>query len=258
MLTLGILVLILLYVLWRGIQRLDLALFTQLPPAPGLDGGGIANAIIGTLIVITVATAIALPVGILAGLYIADVGRDRPLTHLIRFIANILSGLPSILAGVFAYGTLVVTGVTGFSAIAGGVALAVVMLPIIIRTTDEALRSVEPDIRWAAASLGASPTQITLGILIPAARPGILTGIMLAIARAAGETAPLLFTALNSSLFPSSLLEPIPTLSVLIYNFAIAPFPAQQALAWAAALLLVSLVCLTSILSRWITHSTMK
>jgi phosphate transport system permease protein len=256
-LTLGSLAMIVLYVLWRGVQRVDIALFTQLPPAAGLVGGGVANAILGTLVVVSLSAAIALPLGLLAGLYIADVEGDRPFSDLIRLMANVLSGLPSILAGVFAYGALV-TNVTGFSAIAGSVALAIVMLPIVVRTTDEALRSVPEELRWAATSLGASSTQLILGILIPAARPGILTGMMLAIARAAGETAPLLFTALNSSLFPSGLLEPIPTLSVLIYNFAIAPFPAQQELAWAAALLLVSLVCVTSMLSRWVTHTALK
>lgn len=242
------------FVAVRGSRRLDGALFTQLPPAAGLSGGGIANAILGSLLVVGLATAIALPIGLLAGMYLADICPSTRMATRLRLVVNVLSGLPSILAGVFAYGWLVVSGVVGFSAIAGAVALAVVMLPLIIRTTDEALQQVETDIRWAAASVGASPVQALLGVILPAAQPAILTGVLLAIARAAGETAPLLFTALNSDFFPRTLTDPIATLSVLIYNFAIAPFPAQQDLAWAASLVLVATLLALNLAARWLTR----
>lgn len=238
----------------QGSRRLDAALLTQLPPAAGLGGGGIANAILGSVIVITLATLLAVPLGIFAGLYLAEFAANGRLAVGLRLIVNVLSGLPSILAGVFAYGLLVITGITGFSAIAGAVALAIVMLPLIVRTTDEALQQVSAEIRWAAASVGASRSQAVFQVFLPVALPGILTGVLLAIARAAGETAPLLFTALNSSFFSINLQEPIATLSVLIYNFAIAPFPAQQELAWAASLVLVLVILCLNVTARWLTQ----
>ncbi len=249
--TLGILGIILVYVGVQGLRRLDWEALTALPPSAGMTGGGLANAIAGTGLILGLAIIIALPVGVLAGIYVAELS-DRPvLVRTIRFATNVLSGLPSIIAGVFAYGLLVVTGILGFSAIAGACALAVLMIPVIVRTTDEALQLVSQDLRWAAASLGASRSQTVLKIVLPAALPGIATGALLAIARAAGETAPLLFTALNSSFFPTGLLDPTPTLSVLIYNFAFSPFPAQQELAWVGSLLLVLLILIASALVRW-------
>ncbi|MEO0488253.1 MAG: phosphate ABC transporter permease PstA [Cyanobacteria bacterium P01_A01_bin.123] len=242
------------YLAIRGFRRLDWAALTQLPPAPGVTGGGIGNAILGTLLVVGLATAIAVPLSVLAGLYIAEFCPHSGLQRSIRFATNVLSGVPAIMAGVFAYGLLVVTGILGFSAVAGALALAVLMLPIMVRTTDAALQFVSPDLRWAAASIGLSPTQTALRLVLPAALPGIVTGILLAIARAAGETAPLLFTALNSSFFPTGLFDPTPTLSVLIYNFAIAPFESQQELAWVGALILVLLIFITSLLARWATR----
>ncbi|MBF2035924.1 MAG: phosphate ABC transporter permease PstA [Leptolyngbyaceae cyanobacterium T60_A2020_046] len=240
----------------RGSRRLDLALFTQLPPAFGLSGGGIAHALLGSLVVVGLASLITIPLGILAGLYLAELSPHHPIAQGLRLGVNVLSGVPSILAGVFAYGLLVVNGVVGFSAIAGAVALAVLMLPWVVRTTDDALRQVPDELRWAAASVGASPLQSLIHILLPAALPGITTGILLAIARAAGETAPLLFTALNSDFFPKNLVEPVATLSVLIYNFAIAPFPAQQDLAWAAALVLIAAILLLNLIARWLSRKT--
>jgi len=243
------LVAILAYVMVKGFGRLDLALFTQLPPGMGLSGGGVANALLGTLLVVSLATLLAVPVGVLAGIYLAE-QPPSSWTGSLRVVVNVLSGLPSILAGIFAYGLLVASGVVGFSAIAGALALGVLMVPLLVRTTDEAMRQVPLDIRWAAASVGASRTQAMLQVVLPAALPGISTGVLLAIARATGETAPLLFTALNSNFFPTGLREPTPTLSVLIYNFALAPFPPQQELAWAASLLLVLLVLLTRLLAQ--------
>ncbi|ASC70413.1 phosphate transporter permease subunit PtsA [Halomicronema hongdechloris C2206] len=248
-LTLLPLLAIVIYGVSQGCHRLDAALVTQLPPAAGLEGGGIGNAILGTLMVIGMATLIAAPVGILR-VYLSELAGDTPLTRWIRRAARILSGVPSIITGMVAYGVLVVTGVLGFSAMAG-VALAILMLPTLVLTTDAALQGVPQDLRWAAASLGASEAQTVLQIVLPQALPGIVTGLLLAIARAAGETAPVLFTALNSSLWPQGWLEPTPTLAVLIYDFSTSPFPAQQELAWAAALMLITLVFITNLLLRW-------
>lgn len=241
---------VLFYVGKQGVQRLNLDLFLQLPPAAGMMGGGIANAILGTMLVVGIATVIATPIGILSGIYLSEFCQHHALRRGIQIMVNVLSGFPSILAGVFIYGLLVGNGILGFSAVAGGVALAVLMLPLIIRTTENALNTVAEDLRFAAASVGTNRLQMMTGIVLPVAFPGILTGILLAVARSSGETAPLLFTALNSSFWPQGLLEPTPTLSVLIYNFATSPFPEQQALAGAASLILVLLVFLASALAR--------
>ncbi len=253
-LTLIPLVAVLTYVMLQGFQRLDLSLLTQLPPPPGLSEGGIANAMLGTLIVVGIATLISVPFGVLAAVYLAEFGGGNQLARWVRFATNVLSGVPSIVAGVFAYGLLVRTGLTGYSAVAGGVALSVLMLPTIIRTTDEALRIVPQEVRWASIGIGASSYQTILTIVLPAAVPSIITGVTLAIARAAGETAPLIFTALSSSFWPGGLFEPIASLSVLVYNFAIVPFEPQQQLAWAGSLILVLMVLITSIAARLATR----
>ncbi|MEM1311288.1 MAG: phosphate ABC transporter permease PstA, partial [Cyanobacteria bacterium P01_H01_bin.153] len=245
--------LVLAFVLVQGIGAISPGLLTQLPPPPGLDGGGIGNALIGTIVVVFVGTAIAVPFGVLAAVYLSEFSKDNVLAEWVRFFTNVLSGVPSIIAGVFVYALLVVTGVTGYAAFAGGVALAVLMLPTIIRTTDEALNIIPQEIRWAAIGVGSSRYQTVLQIVLPAAVPSILTGVTLAIARAAGETAPLIFTALFSQFWPSGLFDPIATLSVLVYNFAIVPFKPQQELAWASSLILVLLVLLTSVTARIVT-----
>lgn len=248
---------VLYFVIIQGFNRLNFKLFTELPPPPGLDGGGLANAILGTLIVVAIATAIALPIGVLTAVYLSEFSKDNQMARAVRFATNVLSGVPSIIAGIFAFGLIVSTGIlwgSSFSAIAGGVALAVLMLPTIIRTTDEALQIVPQEIRWAALGVGAYNYQTVLKIVLPAALPAILTGVTLAIARAAGETAPLIFTALYSNFWPENLLEPIATLSVLVYNFAIVPFPPQQELAWAGSLILVLLVLITSVVARFATR----
>lgn len=251
--TLIPLFLVLAYVLIQGIGGISPGILTQLPPPPGLDGGGCGNAIIGTVIVVAIGTLIAVPFGVLAAVYLSEFSSDNALAEWVRFFTNVLSGVPSIIAGVFIYALLVVTGVTGYAAIAGGVALSVLMLPTIIRTTDEALNIIPQEIRWAAVGVGSSRYQTVLQIILPAAVPSILTGVTLAIARAAGETAPLIFTALFSQFWPSGLFSPIATLSVLVYNFATVPFKPQQELAWAAALILVLLVLVTSITARVVT-----
>lgn len=249
------LVMVLAFVIVQGFRRIDLTLFTQLPPSPGLEGGGLANAILGTIIVVTIATAMSVPFGVMAAVYLAEFSQGNRIARWVRFSTNVLSGVPSIISGVFVYALLVRTDFTGYSAIAGGAALAILMLPTIIRTTDEALQVIPQEIRWASLSVGASRYQMVFQIVMPAAVPSILTGVTLAIARAAGETAPLIFTALSSPFWPSGIFEPIASLSVLIYNFASMPFEAQQQLAWAGALILVLLVLITSVIARVATHS---
>jgi len=258
LITVSILITIVFYIVNKGIEQWHWDLFTQLPPSAGMTGGGIANALIGTVWVVTIGSTIAFPTGILAAIYLAEFAQATPLTQGLRLATLVLSGLPSIIAGVFVYGLLVATGITGFSAIAGGVALAVLMLPIVTRFSEEAIRLVPQDLRWGAIALGASQSQVILGIVLPAAAPAILTGILLALSRAVGETAPLLFTALNSSFWPQGLWEPTPTLSVLIYHYATSPFAAQKELAWAAAFVLVFSVLITNLLSRFILFLTFR
>jgi len=256
LMTLTPLLAVLLYVGKEGIQYISLDLFFKLPPAAGMTGGGIANAILGTLLVVAIATVLATPIGVLTGIYLSEFCPNQTFRWGMQVAVNVLSGLPSILAGVFVYGILVINNLLGFSAIAGGIALSVLMLPLIIRTTENALDRVCSDLRFATASVGANPFQRVRGVILPVAFPEILTGILLSIARSAGETAPLLFTALNSSFWPQGLLEPTPTLSVLIYNFATSPFPEQQSLAAAASLILVLLVLVTSALVRGVLNAS--
>jgi phosphate transport system permease protein len=242
------LLLVISYVIIKGVNRFNLNLFTELPPTALQEGGGIANAIVGTLLVVGIAAAISIPFGILAGIYLAEFSSGK-VAHSIRFATNVLSGVPSIIMGIFIYGLIVVPTET-FSAYAGGTALAVLMLPIVVRTTDEALQLVPQDVRWASAGVGASNFHTVLQIILPAALPAILTGTTLAIARAAGETAPLIFTTLFTYFWAQGLTGPVPTLSVLIYNFAKVPYENQREIAWAASLILVLLILMTSILSR--------
>jgi phosphate transport system permease protein len=227
---------------WRGSKRIGLALFTELPPAAGMAGGGIGNALLGTFEVVGIATLISVPVGVLAAVFLGEFGPDTRTASVVRFAAKVLTGLPSVLAGLFAYAAVVL--VTGtFSAPAAGVALALLMLPTVLLTAEEAIRMVPQRMREAAVGMGATKTQAVCYVILPTALPGILTGVMLAVARAAGETAPLLFTALFSDywLTPNPM-EPTPTLAVLIYQFSNEPFPNQIEIAWAASLVLVTIV----------------
>lgn len=247
------LIAVLTYVIINGAGRLNLDLFTQLPPPPLVKGGGFGNAIVGTLLTVGIGAAISIPVGILGAIFLSEFARDTTLASWIDFFNNVLSGVPSIVVGVFAYGVVVLTTGT-FSAVAGGVALAVLMLPIIVRTSAESLESVPNETRQAALGLGATQFQTVTRVVFPAAIPAILTGVMLSVARAAGETAPLIFTALFSQYWAQGIMQPTPTLSVLIFNYAIAPYKNQQELAWAGSLVLLTLVLVTSILARWITR----
>jgi len=243
---------VVLMLLWRGGQRLSLALFTQLPPAPMEQGGGFGNAILGTLVMVIIALLLSVPLGLLTAVYLAQA--ESRVAEIVRFCAKVLTGFPSILAGVFAYGAIVLA--TGrFSALAGAVALSVLMLPTIILTSEDAIRMVPSRMKEAAAGMGATPTQTVWMVLLPTALPGILTGVMLAVARAAGETAPLIFTALFSNYWLWShgsmeLLQPTASLAVLIYNFAGMPFKNQIELAWAAALVLVLLVLALNLIGQ--------
>lgn len=236
---------------WRGGKNLSLALFTQLPPAPLEQGGGFGNAIVGTFIIVLLAALISVPLGILSAVFMAQAPERNRLSSAVRFSAKVLTGFPSILAGVFAYGALVMV-MGGYSAIAGAVAVSILMLPTIMLTAEDAIRMVPARMKEAAIGMGATKTQTTLMVLLPTAVPGILTGVMLAVARGAGETAPLLFTALFSNYWPVShhhlnLMQPTASLAVLIYNFAGMPFKNQVEMAWAAALVLVLMVLITNL-----------
>ncbi|NJO42401.1 MAG: phosphate ABC transporter permease PstA [Cyanobacteria bacterium CRU_2_1] len=239
-------------VIANGLGRFSPAVFTELPPPPLVEGGGFRNAIVGTLLTCLIGALISVPFGVLTAVYNVEFGRGNKLSQFVHFCTNVLSGVPSIIAGLFAYGVVVLTLGT-FSAIAGGVALAVLMAPIVIRTAEEGLKSIPRDVRQAAVGIGATNFQSVFSIILPAALPFIATGVTLALARAAGETAPLLFTALFNQYDAKGLREPIATLSVLIYNYAISPYKNQQELAWVAALIVVLLILAVSILARALT-----
>jgi len=244
---------VLLMLFWRGGHRLTLSVFTQLPPAPLEQGGGFGNAIAGTLIIVALAVVASVPAGLLTAIYLAESGETR-LSAVVRFCAKVLTGFPSILAGVFAYGVIVLT-TGGYSTVAGAVALSILMLPTIVLTSEDAIRMVPSRMKDAAIGMGATRTQVVWMVLLPTAVPGILTGVMLAVARAAGETAPLLLTALFSNYWLWSqgrvnLMQPTASLAVLIYNFAGMPFQNQVELAWAAALVLVLMVLGANIIGQ--------
>jgi phosphate transport system permease protein len=244
------------YVTVRGIARIDWAAFTELPPPPlSPQEGGFRNALFGTLIMVGIGALVSVPFGVLAAIYLSEFSRKGGIARWIRFATNVLSGVPSILMGVLVYG-LVVLPFTGYSALAGGLALAVLMLPIIVRTTDEALQIVPQSVRWASLGLGSSRDQMGIRVVLPAALPAITTGLTLAVARAAGETAPLIFTALFTQFGFNGLFNPTASLSVLVYNFAVVPYENQVELAWAASFILVAIVLLTSIISRWATRKS--
>jgi phosphate transport system permease protein len=248
--------------LWRGGRRLSFAILTQLPPAPLEQNGGFGNAILGTLVIVGMAALLSVPIGVLSAIFLAQSQPDSRLASAIRFAAKILTGFPSILAGVFAYGFVVlVTG--GYSAVAGAVALFILMLPTILLTAEEAIRMVPSKMKEAAIGMGATETQAVWMVLLPTAVPGILTGVMLAIARGAGETAPLLFTALFSNYWliwhgHVGLMQPTASLAVLIYNFSGMPFANQQEMAWAAALVLVLMVLATNLIGQALSRKQMN
>jgi phosphate transport system permease protein len=236
-------------VLQNGLRLLSPAVFTQLPPAPGLTGGGFGNAIEGTLVMVAIALAISTPLGVLSAIYICEYEPASRLANSVRFVAKLLTGIPSIICGVFAFSVVVLTTGTA-SAVAGGVALAVLTLPTILLTTEQALLGVPKALREASYGLGATRFQTIFRIVLPEALPAIMTGIMLAVARAAGETAPVLFTAAFSQYWIQNLMEPTASLSVLIFNFSTLPYDYQIQMAWTASLVLVALVTATNVISQ--------
>jgi len=242
------LVSVLVYVLIQGASALNWDFFTQLPKPVGDVGGGMANAISGTLTLIALASCLGLPIGILGGLYLAELGHGR-LGWWIRFTADVLNGVPSIVVGVFVY-TLIVVPMKRFSAIAGGVALGIMMVPLVMRTTEELVRLVPNALREASLALGIPWWTTTVRVVLRTATVGILTGVMLAVARIGGETAPLLFTAFNNQFWQTRLDQPIASLTVQLYNYAIAPYDDWHRQAWAAALVLMSITLLLNIAAR--------
>jgi phosphate transport system permease protein len=251
------LVLVLVYVLVQGGRLISLRLFTELPPAPGLEGGGFGNAMLGTVLVTLIAALIAIPVGVAGGVYLSEYAGKSWFGQVVSFGNDVLAGVPSIISGVFVYGLIVASRVffgQSYSAMAGGIALSVLMLPTVIKTTNEGLKLVPNELRLGAYGVGASRYVTITQVVLPAALTPISTGAVLAIARAAGETAPLIFTALFSAFWPEGIFNPIATMSVLIFNFAIMPYPAQNELAWAASFVLVMMILAANLLARWLSR----
>lgn len=239
----------------RGVEGLSWAFFTGLPRPPGEPGAGLSNALAGTGLVALTAIVIGVPLGLLAGIYLSEYGKGGKLERAVRFVSDVLLGAPSIVVGVFVYG-LLVRPLGHFSGFAGGVALAILMLPIVTRTTDEMLRLVPSTLREAALALGAPVWKMVTRVSLRAALPGITTGVILAIARVGGETAPLLFTSLNTPYWSTDLTEPMATLNVTMFNYAMSPYEDWRRMAWAAALVITSAVLLLTILARAVRRRT--
>lgn len=246
------LAMILFFVLAQGVRALNLAFFTHMPAPVGEAGGGMANAIVGTLVLTGLGSLLAIPIGILSGVYMAEYAGSR-FASAIQFAADTLNGVPSIVIGVFAYGVAVLP-FKQFSALAGGLALGIMMIPIIARTTQELLLLVPATMREGALALGASRARAVFSVVLPAAAPGIVTGVVLALARVAGETAPLLFTSFNNRFFNTNVTQPISSLTVQVFTYAISPYEDWHRQAWAGALVLVSIVLLCSLLARLATR----
>jgi phosphate transport system permease protein len=246
------LAMILFFVVSQGIRSLNIDFFTHMPAPVGEAGGGMANSIVGTLILTGLGSLMAIPIGILSGVYMAEYAGSRFASG-IRFAADTLNGVPSIVIGVFAYGVAVLP-FKQFSAIAGGLALGIMMIPIIARTTEELLLLVPGTMREGALALGATRARAVFTVVLPAAAPGIVTGVVLALARIAGETAPLLFTSFNNRFFTTSINQPISSLTVQVFTYAISPYEDWHRQAWAGALVLVTIVLVCSLLARFATR----
>jgi phosphate transport system permease protein len=246
----SVLFLILGYLIWNGGTSLSWNFFTQLPKPVGESGGGMANAIVGSLKLLFLAAVMGLPVGLLAGVYLAEFG-GKTFSFVVRYTTDLLNGVPSIVIGIFAY-SLAVLPVKHFSALAGGVALGIMVIPITVRSTEEFLRAVPGNMREAAMALGASKWKTIATVVLPAASGGILTGMLLALARVAGETAPLLFTAFGNRFWSQGWGQPIASLPVMIYTYAVAPYDDWHRQAWAAGLVLLGLVLVSNLGARFI------
>lgn len=249
-LTVSVLFLILGYLVVNGWRSVDWNFFTKLPLSPGEAGGGVANAIVGSAVIILIAATIGIPVGFLGGVYLAEFG-GKTIPMMVRYTADLLNGVPSIVVGIFAW-TVVVVPMHHFSAWAGGFALSLMMIPIGLRATEQFLRAVPNSLREGSLALGASKTRTIVSVIVPAAKQGILTGMILGVARVAGETAPLLFTSLSNQFWATSLNQPTASLPVLIYNYAISAYDDFHRQAWAAGLILLVLVLIANIASRWV------
>jgi phosphate transport system permease protein len=248
---------ILFTVIHKGVGALNWNFFTALPTPPGIEGGGLGSAILGTLIMTALAAVIGIPLGMLAGIYLAEFGRGTKVATAVRFVTNILIGVPSIIIGVFVY-TLVVAPSHTFSGYAGAIALAVIMLPVVVRTTEDMLSLVPNALREAGLALGTPHWRVILNIVFRAARNGLLTGVLLAVARVSGETAPLLFTALNSNYWLHSLHEPLANLTVTIFSFAMSPYADWKSMAWGASLLITASVLVLTIIARLVVRGRSK
>jgi len=242
------LAMILFFVVSQGVQALSVEFFTQMPQPVGEPGGGMANAIVGTLMLTGLAALLAIPIGVVSGIYMSEYAGSR-LAVTVRFAADTLNGIPSIVIGIFAYG-IAVLPFRQFSALAGGLALGIMMIPIIARTTEELLLLVPGALREGALALGATRARAVFSVIVPAALPGIVTGVVLALARIAGETAPLLFTSFNNRFLSTDLRQPISALTVQVFTYAISPYEDWHRQAWAGALVLVTFVLLCSLLAR--------
>ena len=249
-LVISVLLFILGYLFINGVRSLDLHFFTNLPKPSGETGGGMANAIVGSFKVLLVATSIGVPIGFLAGVYLAEYS-GKTFAFLLRYIVDLLNGVPSIVIGIVAY-ALVVRPMKHFSALAGGVALGIMMIPIAVRTTEEFLRAVPNSLREGSLALGATKSKTIFAVVVPAAISGLISGLMLNLARVAGETAPLLFTALGNMFWSRGWMEPIATLPVMIYNYAIAPEEDLHQQAWAAGFVLLALVLTVNVTAKMI------
>ncbi len=250
------LILVFYYTISAGLKYLNINFFTKLPTPVGTPGGGMVNAIFGTLILIGIGGAVGIPVGIFTGTYLSEFGKNK-FGATVRFLTDVLSGIPSIVVGVVAY-TLVVIPMKHFSALAGGIALAILMIPTITRTTEEMIKLVPHSYREAGLALGIPKWKTSLMIVLKTAWKGIATGILLGLARAAGETAPLLFTALGNRFWSTNVFQPIASLTVYIYEYSAAPYKDWNDQAWTAALVLIILISLLSLIFRIITRSKYK
>ena len=250
LLAMSVLFFILSYLFWHGLHALNWEFFTQLPKPVGESGGGMANAIIGSGKVLLLASAVGLPIGFLAGVFLSEFGGGG-IAFVVRYTTDLLNGVPSIVMGIFAY-TLIVLPMRHFSALAGGIALGVMMIPIAVRTTEDFLHAVPISLREGAVALGASKWKAIATVVVPAALPGIITGAMLGLARVAGETAPLLFTSFNNRYWAKGWDQPTATLPVMIFTYAISPYDDWHQQAWSAGFVLLMLVLLVNIAARFV------
>ncbi len=246
-----ILIWILTVVILRGISAINWEFFTELPTPPGMGGGGLANAILGTVIITVVATFISVPFGLLAGVYLSEFGGQSKFAQNVRFLTNILMGTPSIIIGIFVY-TMLVRPFGHFSGYAGSVALAILMFPLVTRTTEDILQLVPNALRESALALGMPRWKVTINVVFRAAKKGLITGIILSVARISGETAPLLFTALNSPYWPTNFTDSTANLTVTIFNYAMSPYEDWQKAAWGASFLITFAVLITTLMVRYL------